>query len=108
MIDLRVRSGSAAPDQVLSEERERASVGLDPVPAVAQRHRELFGVLAPEHIRTMLGKALVSGDRETARRIYYAYVIPDHGFSDSEANRLAYRVGAIDEGDRELARRADL
>jgi hypothetical protein len=106
MIDLRVspRTDSA---QLISEERERAHMGLDAPLAIARRHRELFGALKPEHIRTMLGQALLRGDRETARRIYYAYVIPDRGFSDSEADRLAYRVGAIDEGDRWLALQPD-
>ena len=106
MIDLRVspRTSSA---QRISKESRRTPVGQEGPAAVARRHRELFGALKPEHIRTMLGQALLHGDRETARRIYYAYVIPDRGFSDSEADRLAYRVGAIDEGDRWLALQTD-
>jgi hypothetical protein len=50
-----------------------------------------------------LSEALLRGDRETARSIYFAHVIPNGAFSHREADRLAYRVGAIDEGDRHLA-----
>lgn len=56
----------------------------------------------------MLGDALVSGDRESARAIYYAHVIPHAAIGHREADRLSYRVGAIDEGDRYLAGRTDL
>lgn len=56
----------------------------------------------------MLGDALVSGDRETARAIYYSHVIPNGSISHREADRLSFRVGAIDEGDRHLAGRTDL
>jgi hypothetical protein len=53
-----------------------------------------------------LSSALLKGDRETARSIYYAHVIPNEAFSHREADRLAYRIGAIDEGDRHLANAA--
>ena len=56
----------------------------------------------------MLGDALVSGDRETARAIYFRHVIPNDAISHREADRLSFRVGAIDEGDRHVAGRADL
>jgi hypothetical protein len=56
----------------------------------------------------MLGHALLRGDRETARAIYYAHVIPNRSFSHREADRMSYRVGAIDEGDRYLASHPDL
>lgn len=54
-------------------------------------------------ILSRLSSALLSGDRETARSIYYAQIIPNSAFSHREADRLAYRIGAIDEGDRHLA-----
>ena len=50
-----------------------------------------------------LSTALLNGDRETARSIYYSHVIPNDDFSHREADRLSYRIGAIDEGDRHLA-----
>jgi hypothetical protein len=50
-----------------------------------------------------LSEALLRGDRETARTIYFDQVIPNDLFSHREADRLAYRVGAIDEGERYLA-----
>ncbi|HEV8632700.1 MAG TPA: hypothetical protein VG370_00450 [Chloroflexota bacterium] len=56
----------------------------------------------------LLGHALLRGDRETARAIYYRHVIPNQAFSHREADRMAYRVGAIDEGDRYLASHPDL
>ena len=56
----------------------------------------------------MLGDALVSGDREAARTIYFRHVIPNGAISHREADRLSVRVGAIDEGDRHVAGRTDL
>jgi hypothetical protein len=56
----------------------------------------------------LLGDALLRGDRETARALYFTHVLPNRAFSHREADRMAYRVGAIDEGDRYLAGRADL
>ena len=53
-----------------------------------------------------LGDALLRGDRETARSIYFSHIIPNESVSHREADRLAYRVGAIDEGDRHLAESA--
>ena len=50
-----------------------------------------------------LSDALLRGDREAARSIYFAHIIPNDAFSHREADRLAYRVGAIDEGDRHVA-----
>lgn len=50
-----------------------------------------------------LGTALLRGDREAARSIYFSHVVPNDAFSHGEVDRLAYRVGAIDEGDRHLA-----
>jgi hypothetical protein len=59
-------------------------------------------------VLSALGSALVRGDRETARRLYYNHVIPNPAFSHREADRLSYRVGAIDEGERHTLTRADL
>ena len=56
----------------------------------------------------MLGHALLRGDRESARAIYYSHIIPNRAFSHREADRMSYRVGAIDEGDRYLASHPDL
>jgi hypothetical protein len=50
-----------------------------------------------------LSDALLRGDRLTARSIYFSLVIPNEAFSHREADRLAYRVGAIDEGDAHIA-----
>ena len=50
-----------------------------------------------------LSSALLRGDRDAARSIYFAQIIPNDAFSHREADRLAYRVGAIDEGDRHVA-----
>ena len=55
-----------------------------------------------------LSTALLSGDRATARAIYFDWVLPNGAFSHREADRMAYRLGAIDEGDAHLAARADL
>ena len=112
MIDLRVpattrqasgtstmRSAASAQAPVAPETRD-----VD----VIRRHRELFGALTSNQVRGLLSQALLTGDRQTARRIYYAYIMPDRGFSDAEVDRLAYRVGAIDEGDSYVAARADL
>lgn len=59
-------------------------------------------------ILTRLSSAMLSGDRETARSIYFGFVVPNEAFSHREADWLSYRVGAIDEGDRYLAARVDL
>jgi hypothetical protein len=98
MIDLRVPAGTSTPRAPAEPD------GRD----VARRHRELFGSLGPNQVRALLSQALLSGDRDTARRIYFAYIVPGDGFSNSEVDRLSYRVGAIDEGDRDLALGADL
>lgn len=50
-----------------------------------------------------LSSALLRGDRAAAREIYYTRIVPNREFSHREADRLSYRVGAIDEGDRFLA-----
>ena len=54
-------------------------------------------------ILSRLSDALLKGDRVAARSIYFSHVIPNEAFSHREADRLAYRVGAIDEGDAHLA-----
>jgi hypothetical protein len=112
MIDLRVPARTRrASGTSTTRPTARAHAALAPETRdvdVMRRHRELFGPLTPNQIRGLLSQALLSGDRETARRIYYAYIVPDHGFSHGEVGRLAYRVGAIDEGDSYLAARADL
>jgi hypothetical protein len=59
-------------------------------------------------ILSQLSSALLNGDRATARSIYYQWVVPNRAFSHREADRLSYRLGAIDEGDRHLAGRTDL
>jgi hypothetical protein len=59
-------------------------------------------------ILSRLSSALLSGDRATARSIYYDWVVPNRAFSNREAERLSYRLGAIDEGDAYLAGRTDL
>ena len=59
-------------------------------------------------ILSQLSSALLSGDRATARAIYFDWVVPNRAFSHREADRLSYRLGAIDEGDAHLAGRADL
>jgi hypothetical protein len=64
--------------------------------------------LSRSEILTSLSSALLRGDRATARAIYFQHVIPNQAFSHGEANRLSYRLGAIDEGDAYLASRADL
>jgi hypothetical protein len=51
---------------------------------------------------------MLSGDREVARSIFYEQIVPNEAFSHREADRLSYRVGAIDEGDRHIASRTDL
>jgi hypothetical protein len=50
-----------------------------------------------------LSLALRVGDKDRARRIYYDEIIPDKRFGRGEVNRLSFRLGAIDEGDRYLA-----
>jgi hypothetical protein len=59
-------------------------------------------------IHRRLTSALRRHDREAARRIFYTQVLPNPAFDRREAERLSYRVGAIDEGDRALAARRDL
>src|SRR4051794_26246174 len=110
MIDLRVPARTSRPSGTSTT---RPTVTARPPLApetgevdVIRRHRELFGPLTSNQIRGLLSQALLTGDRETARRIYYAYIMPDRGFSHGEVGRLAYRVGAIDEGDSYLAARA--
>lgn len=55
-----------------------------------------------------LSLAIRLGDKDRARRIYYDEIIPDKRFGRGEVNRLSFRLGAIDEGDRYLAENADL
>jgi hypothetical protein len=55
-----------------------------------------------------LSLAIRLGDKERARRIFYDEIIPDKRFGRGEVNRLSFRLGAIDEGDRWLAENADL
>jgi hypothetical protein len=64
--------------------------------------------MSRSEILTRLSTALLSGDRATARSIYFEWVVPNRAFSHREADRLSYRLGAIDEGDAHLAARADL
>jgi hypothetical protein len=52
--------------------------------------------------------AIRRGDKDRARRIYYDEIIPDKRFGRGEVNRLSFRLGAIDEGDRYLAENTDL
>jgi hypothetical protein len=59
-------------------------------------------------ILSQLSGALLTGNRAAAREIYYQWVVPNNAFSHREADRLSYRLGAIDEGDAHLASRADL
>jgi hypothetical protein len=63
---------------------------------------------SPGEIRETLRRALTSGDREAARRVFYSSVLPNRGFAKWEVEQLADRVGAIDEGDDYLASRTDL
>ena len=63
---------------------------------------------SPERIRERLSRALGHHDRATARRIFYAEVVPNRQFPEDEVAYLAGRVGAIDEGDDYLATREDL
>lgn len=64
--------------------------------------------MSRSEILTSLSTALLRGDRATARTIYFDWVVPNRAFSHREADRLSYRLGAIDEGDAHLAARADL
>jgi hypothetical protein len=59
--------------------------------------------LSRQEILSQIGQALLSGDRGRARALYFDHVIPSADISDREADRLAFRVGAIDEGDSYLA-----
>lgn len=61
-----------------------------------------------ERIHRQLTRAIHANDRARAREIYYTQVLPNPAFDRREAERLSYRSGAIDEGDRHLAGRADL
>lgn len=38
-------------------------------------------------------------DKSAARELYYEQVIPNPAFSNGEADRLAYKLGVIDEGE---------
>ena len=64
--------------------------------------------MSRSEILTRLSTALLRGDRATARAIYFDWVVPNRAFSHREADRLSYRLGAIDEGDAHLASRVDL
>ena len=64
--------------------------------------------MSRSEILTRLSTALLRGDRATARAIYFDWVLPNRAFSHREADRMAFRLGAIDEGDAYLAARADL
>ena len=59
--------------------------------------------MSRQEILGQIGQALLSGDRSRARALYFEHVIPSGEISDREADRLAFRVGAIDEGDAHLA-----
>ena len=59
-------------------------------------------------IMGLLSTALLSGDRATARAIWFEHVVPNDDFSHREADRMAFRLGTIDEGDAHLAGRTDL
>ena len=70
------------------------------------------GALEPPRSRgeiyQRLSVAMRRGDKAKARRIYYGEIIPDKRFGRGEVNRLSFRLGAIDEGDRYVAENADL
>jgi hypothetical protein len=81
--------------------------------ATATRPAAYASVTAqPPHSRgeiyQRLSLAIRRGDKAKARRIYYGEIIPDKRFGRGEVNRLSFRLGAIDEGDRCLAENADL
>jgi hypothetical protein len=76
-------------------------------PAVPARPA-VGGPEVKSEVYTRLSLAIRQGDKERARRIYYDEILPDRCFSRGEVIRLSYRLGAIDEGDRYLAARADL
>jgi len=61
-----------------------------------------------ERIHRQLTRAIHANDRKRARQIYYTQVLPNPAFDRREAERLSYRSGAIDEGDRHLSEREDL
>lgn len=64
--------------------------------------------MTKSEIYKRLGVAMLTGDRISARDLYFMHILPCKEFGNAEADRLSYRVGAIDEGDKFVAGRNDL